>query len=333
MTVLVTGGSGLVGGAIIDELLKNNYEVCALINEKSVIGKKCSVVKADIRDLSILKNLPIPGKINAVIHCAGLAHQFTRREEKDFWEINVEGTKNISELAAAKSAEQFILISSVSVYGKSDGREKGSGEKNLSAAQGLDETAECRPDGIYARSKLESETAARQVCDHQKMNLVILRLATVVGENERGNVFRLIKTIDQGKFRWIGNGGNLKSLIYKGDVARACLKVLGRNDAPGIYNVTADALPMKEIVEQIHRRLGRANPRFSISPVILNGLFALNRRTFNIKKLDATAETVRKWLADDIFAGEKFNRRYRFRIETPISEAIAREVASYLKSK
>ena len=57
------------------------------------------------------------------------------------------------------------------------------------------------------------------------MALTILRLATLYGEGDPGNVGRLMRTLDRGRFLWIGDGSNRESLLYRGDAARACMAV------------------------------------------------------------------------------------------------------------
>lgn len=336
MKVLVTGGGGFVGSAVIKELLAENHEISVLINQNSrledgaEIEKRCRILSADIRDLESLNNLDTAGNLDAVIHCAGLAHQFGERNDRDFWDVNVSGTKNVVQLAVRFSVEHFILLSSVAVYGRTASREKETNRK------GLDETAECRPEEIYAITKYESEKAAQEICGRNQMNLTILRLATVIGENDRGNVFRLIRAIEQRRFVWLGDGRNLKSLIYKGDAARACLEVLRKPGKAGIYNLTADALTMKEIVREIYRRLNRKMPRLAIPKVLLNVFFGfnrLNRRTLKLARLDKLTKTIQKWLSDDVFSGEKFKVAFDFQMETNIAEAIGREVESYRRAK
>ncbi len=333
MKVLVTGGNGFVGAAVIKKLLAENYEVSVLVNQNSTleaeaeIEKHCRVFRADIRDYESLNDLKITGNFDAVVHSAGLAHQFGERSEQDFWDVNVSGTKNVAELAFKFSAGHFVLLSSVAVYGKSSESER------TASREGLQETQVCRPEGIYAVTKYESEKAAQEICGRNRMTLTILRLTTVIGENDRGNVFRLIKAIDRRRFIWIGDGRNLKSLIYKGDAARACLEVLKKPDKPGIYNLAAEASTMKEIVEEIYRRLGRRNSRFSISAEFLHRLFRLNEKTLKIERLCKISETIRKWLSDDVFSGKKFKDEFNFQTETTVAEAIGREVESYRQSK
>lgn len=337
MKVLVTGANGFVGAAIVEQLSAGDYETCVLLNSKTndkkfgVNSKVIRVVHADIADYESVEKTSGIGRIDAVIHCAGLAHQFGNTVEADFWKINVRGTENIAKLAVLTKAKCFILISSVAVYGKSS-EEKSGIEINPVAEETL-----CQPSDFYARSKLESEKAAQKICAGNNINLTILRPSTVIGENDRGNVARLIKTIDDNRFFWIGSGENLKSLIYKGDVAKACLCILNRqppqqSGVTEIFNVTAEAVPMKDIVFEIHKHLRKKNPRLHVPPTVLKLFFLLNRKTFNVGRIEKLFGTVGKWLSDDVFSGGKIKKQCGFTAETSVSEAIRREVESYKKA-
>jgi nucleoside-diphosphate-sugar epimerase len=64
--------------------------------------------------------------------------------------------------------------------------------------------------------------------------------------------------LDRGRFLWIGDGSNRKSLLYKGDAARACMAVAERPaSGVNIYNVSAPACTMREIVDGIADALGK----------------------------------------------------------------------------
>jgi nucleoside-diphosphate-sugar epimerase len=326
MRILVTGAEGFVGKAIVAELQKENHEVFCLGSPNSTNKDNLpNFQKADIADFESLKNLENLQNIEAFIHSAGLAHQFGKTDEEDFHKINVVGTKNAAMLAADLCVKHFILIGSVAVYGKS--RQ----QKDVAA---IDEDFECEPEGIYARSKLESEKAAREVCEKNGVPLTILRLATVIGENDRGNTARLIETIDRRLFVWIGKGENYKSLVYKNDVAKACLSVLlKKTHATEIFNVTAEPVSMKEIVSEIALRLNRKIPKIYIPVEFLQKVFLINTKLFRIEKISNQSPTIEKWLSDDIFSGDKIASEYGFRAETSISEAIRRQVEVYKNLK
>jgi nucleoside-diphosphate-sugar epimerase len=333
MKILVTGATGFVGNAIVTELLEKNLDVYCLGSLKS--ENKAALpnfYQADIRKYESLSYLEKLEKIDVIIHTAGLAHQFGKTTERDFWEINVEGTKNTALLAIKLNVKHFILISSVSVYGKKIFQKKKSA--NPEELYFIDENHLCEPNSGYAQSKLEGEAVARKICEKQKIPLTILRLATVIGEGDEGNVARLIKAVDKNQFIWIGAGENYKSLIYKADVARACLIVLNKKRAETeIFNLSAEPLRMNEIVGQIALRLNKRIPQFSIPAALLKKIFRINAIFFRFKKIEKLSETAKKWLSEEVFSGEKIKKEYGFYTETSAVEAIGREAEFYKNKK
>ena len=336
MKILVTGASGLVGGTIVEELLRNSFEVYALVGANSnsktnKFGEVKKIFKADITEYQNPAAFASLENVDVIIHSAGLAHQFGNQKEKEFWKVNVLGTENVARLAVDLKVKHFILISSVAVYGIKPANL----EANTLAIYkfGITEESVCQPQGFYARSKLESEKAAQNICADNKIALTILRLATVIGEEDRGNVARLIKAIDKKRFFWIGAGENFKSLIYKGDVAKACVKILRKTAGNEIFNVTAEPLTMREIVSEIENNLGLKPSRISISAKILRNFFWLNTKILRIKKLEYVEGIVEKWLSDDVFSGEKIRKIYGFQTKTSVKDAIRRQVEHYKKNE
>ncbi len=337
MKVLITGAGGFVGKAVATELERGGFEICCLGSPKSKNRDNLpNFCRADIRDFESLERLEELTGTDAIVHAAGLAHQFESVESGEFWKTNVEGTTNTALLAIKLKVRQFILISSVSVYGKN----KSAGE-DAEAGQTLhyiDENHICEPQGAYARSKLAAEDAARAICDGQPIRLTILRPATVIGEADTGNVARLIRMIDARRFVWIGKGKNHKSLIYKGDVARACRIVCSEKSdekeyQTEIFNLTAEPLQMREIVAQIETGLAGKISKFSISEKLTSRLFEINAKSFGLKKIENLSETVEKWLAEEVYSGEKIKRQYGFCAAVPPLEAIRREVEFYKNRK
>jgi nucleoside-diphosphate-sugar epimerase len=321
--ILVTGASGLVGNSIVSKLSEDErFEITGICgkNKLDTEAKLKKIFQLDISDYEALKVAEELEKIDIIIHAAGLAHQFGDTLKEDFWRVNVVGTENVCKLAINLNVKHFILISSVSVYGNYG---------NVA----VDETFKCHPDGFYAESKLEAEKIAVKICESVNINLTILRLATVIGEGDRGNVARLIDSINKGKFVWIGKGANKKSLIYKGDTAKAVSKII-ENQTTGtqIFNVTAKAISMKEIINAIAESLPKKLLPLSISTTILNLIFRLNKNTVSLNKVNEIEKTVEKWLANDIYSGEKMLKIYNFNPATIIAEAIEKEVNSYKKS-
>lgn len=324
MKVLVTGATGFLGKAIVDELLQNKFEVRST-------GKTLrradlpNYIPADLTDSESFPELEKVGEIDAVIHSAGLAHQFGETGAEAFRKVNVEGTRNAANLAANLEVKKFILISSVAVYGAAI-RTKSPGE--------FEEDLQCQPAGFYAESKLEAEKIAAEICGKSSIDLTILRPSTIVGEGDRGNVARLIKAVDRRRFLWLGGGRNSKSLVYKIDVARACLHFLGnpsktKNNKPGIYNVTAAPVTMREIVCEIEKVLNKRVLPVRLPAKPLQKSLDIIGKASGIKKLLRLAGTLDKWLSDDVFSGEKIRLETGFQTGVSPIEAVRREAVHY----
>ncbi len=164
--------------------------------------------------------------------------------------------------------------------------------------------------------------------------MTIFRLSPVIGEGNAGNVARLIQAIDKRQFVWIGTGQNYKSLIYKTDVARACRKVLlEKKNGVEIFNLAAEPIMMRDFVRAAAKNLNEKIPKFSIPPLLLEKVFQLNEKTLKIKKIRKISETVEKWLSEDVYSADSFEREYDFKTETSISEALEKQILWYRKQK
>jgi nucleoside-diphosphate-sugar epimerase len=344
--LLVTGAKGFVGSEMIRRL-KGKYLITSLENDSGRIDRREKqfddrreqnafyekVCKVDIIDREAILRLDKIGSIDAFVHVAGLAHQFGATKKERFQKVNVEGTGNVLELAARLNAKHFVLISSVSVYGLAKDK------KNVGGGIGkpIDETAQCLPEDFYAQSKFDGENLSRVFCEKNRIKLTILRLATVIGEEDKGNLLNLIRAIDQRRFLWIGSGENHKSFVHRTDVARACEIVLDKakpeNMEPEIYNVAADFLKVREIVEITSRLLKKKIPPLRIPQNLVEFLLRTNAKFFKLRKLERAERTVVKWLADDVYSAEKLRRTYGFEPEIKAARAVEREIEWYLAQK
>ena len=188
-------------------------------------------------------------------------------------------------------------------------------------------------DGEYAESKYQAELRATEISKQSGMALTILRLATLYGEGDPGNVARLMKTIDSGRFIWVGDGSNRKSLLYKDDAARAVLAVVN-SPASGtdIYNVSSPPCAMREVVNELASALRRRRPRCHIpASLVLSVTKMASAMAGGRGRLGNLQATLRKWLADDVYDSSKFEKAFDFQTQTSLAEGLRREVAWYRK--
>jgi len=318
--ILVTGANGFLGRAILDKMQHSDISVNA--TDFSATGSTPGIgyFKADITRPEELK--PVLENTTTVIHVAGLAHIFFPDENsvEKFRQINEIGTANVASAAVTEGVGHLIVISSVSVYGP--------------YTQGMyDENTACNPVGPYPLSKYNAELRAIEIARESGMALTILRLATLYGEGDPGNVGRLMRTLDKGRFVWVGDGSNRKSLLYKGDAARACVAV-AEQPASGIkiYNVSAPSCTMCEIVDGIADALGK-HP-FSVRVPASLALF-LSRHLSRIpnRRMAGLHQTVKKWLAEDVYDTRRFEEACGFQTKTSLKDGLKREVDWYRQNQ
>ena len=144
MRVLVTGASGFVGREIVCELKTRGFDVIQMFGETKRLAAG-EIFSADVADAKSFAEIEKIEPVDAVIHAAGLAHQFDETKREKFWAVNVRGTKNVAGLAVKLKAWQFILIGSTAVYGA----EKAAGENREKISEiETDENAESRQQTI-----------------------------------------------------------------------------------------------------------------------------------------------------------------------------------------
>jgi dihydroflavonol-4-reductase len=152
MKVLVTGATGFIGANLVRELLKQNYQVKALVrqhsNQKNIEGLNIDTAHGDLRDrLSLDSALE---DCEALFHVAA-SYTFWTRRPAEIYESNVGGTENILAAALTKGVKKVVYTSTESTIGV----DKGSGLGT--------EEMEINPDtlaGDYKKSKLEAERLA-----------------------------------------------------------------------------------------------------------------------------------------------------------------------------
>lgn len=325
MKVIVIGATGFVGKAIVSELRGNLISVIAVGGPRSAPLQEAdglqSINGIDITnsdDMATLENIQ---NVDAVIHAAGLAHQFGKVTREDLWNVNVAGTEKVARLAQNLAVRHFMLISSVLVYGRGSSRN-----------EVLSEISICQPEDAYARSKLAGEEIASEICGKAAIPLTILRPAPIIGEGSKGNFRRLIRLIAKRRFVWLGNGRNRKSLVSVSDVAKACRVVLeNKKSESEIFNIAGPPMEMKEIVTEITRSLSLKPSNISIPVTPVRGILKFGTLIFPVNGATRLLNTIEKWISDDIYSAEKIRQQYGFAADSDLKAVIRLEVDWYIK--
>ena len=240
----VIGGSGFIGTRLCDELLQAD-DLDFTILDKSLSGIHANrTVIADVRSIDTLRRTI---QANSVLINLAAEHRDDVTPHSLYDAVNVDGARNICIVANEKDIVKIIFTSSVAIYGF--------------APLGTNETGNIAPFNDYGRTKYEAEQVfiAWQNEDPLNRTLIIIRPTVVFGEQNRGNVFNLLRQISSGKFLMIGNGLNRKSMAYVGNVVAFIQYSLAFNPGVHIYNyIDKPDFTMNELVSLVNKLLGNS---------------------------------------------------------------------------
>lgn len=200
----IIGGSGFIGSRLTKRLTQRGNNMVRIIDK--VISKSYPEITSvgDVRDVAQLRDVVSDQSI--IINLAA-EHRDDVRPVSLYSDVNVGGAKNICTVAREKNVRSIVFTSTVAVYGF--------------APIGTDESGKIAPFNDYGRTKYEAEEVFKdwQAEAPDERTLVIIRPTVVFGEQNRGNVYNLLRQIASGKFLMIGNGENRKSMAYIENIA------------------------------------------------------------------------------------------------------------------
>ena len=291
MKILVIGGSGFIGTRLVRELISLGHNVYIYDITTSVEFPELTI-NGDVRSLDSL-SAALTRDTDIIFNLAA-EHKDNVDPPSLYFDVNVEGAKNIVKAAKKCCVERIIFTSSVAIYG-------------LNKAM-PSETSPADPFNDYGKSKLQAEHIFTEWANGSTCrSLTIVRPAVIFGEGNRGNVYNLIKQIDKRAFIMVGNGKNRKSMGYVGNLVEflcSSIELQGNN----IFNYCDKPdLSSHEIAEYIADALGRNIP--SIKIPLMVGLYVgfvfdiiakITGRSFPI-----SSTRIRKFTSETVISTEK----------------------------
>ena len=220
--VLVIGGAGYIGSALLPKLLARGYHVRLLDLflfgmepiSKVVGHPNLEIIQADFRHVDQI--VQAMRGVDDVIHLGAIVGDPACSLDQELTvEVNLMATRMIAEVAKGSGIRRFCFASTCSVYGAND--------------HILDEWSELNPISLYAQSKLASEKVLIQMAD-ESFSPVILRFGTVYGLSGRTRFDLVVnlmtaRAIVDGKITVFG-GGQWRPFLHVDDAALALMKAV-----------------------------------------------------------------------------------------------------------
>jgi len=257
--VLVIGGAGYIGSALLPQLLSRGNKVRLL--DLLLFGTEpisnvlnhpnLEIIQADFRQVDqVVKAMR---GVDTVVHLGAIVGDpACAIDEQLTIEVNLMATQMIAEVAKGSGVQRFIFASTCSVYGASD--------------ELLDERSQLNPVSLYARSKIASERILTGMADNN-FSPVILRFATIFGLSGRTRfdlVVNLLaaKSIIDGQIT-VFNGDQWRPFVHVEDAAAAVDRIIAaprdlvHNET---FNVGSNQLnyTLQEVGELIRRMVPSA---------------------------------------------------------------------------
>jgi nucleoside-diphosphate-sugar epimerase len=274
--VLVIGGGGYIGSALVPRLLAEGCSVRILdvmmyggaSIQEALRHPKCELMQADFRHVDVL--VKAMRGIDEVVHLGGLVGDPACAVDEELTiDINLAATRAVAEVAKGAGVRKFVFASTCSVYGASD--------------EVLDERSALNPVSLYARTKIASERLLLKLTD-DSFQPIIVRFGTIYGISGRTRfdlVVNLLtaKAVLDGEIT-VHGGDQWRPFLHVEDAARSVLMLLREpiedTEAPFIFNVGCNR--ENYTIEQVAKLIRDQVPEASLS----HGTFDGDRRNYRV---------------------------------------------------
>jgi nucleoside-diphosphate-sugar epimerase len=263
MRILVTGGTGFTGKALVRRLLDLGHEVVALDYKEGLKTAElrewgARVVLGSVTDAAVVREAMAGVE---VVHHLAAAFREMNVPDTYYWEVNVQGTRNVLEAALAQGVRKLVYCSTCGVHGNIDHPPGG-------------EDAPIQPADYYQRTKYEAEPLVREF--HQRgLPATILRPAAIYGPGDPERFLMIFRRVARGAFPMFGNGKTLYHPLYIDNLVDAFLAAMGDGVGDGEAYLIADDQYLE--IEDLVKRVGRALavdvriPHYPVWPVVAVG--------------------------------------------------------------
>jgi nucleoside-diphosphate-sugar epimerase len=263
MTVLITGGTGFIGSRLALRCRDAGDQVrvlapCRTPTEQQRAAELrtsgIEVHEASVTDRPAVR-AAMEG-VGVVYHLAAAQHE-ANVPDKYYYDINVDGTRNVLASALDARVGRVVHGSTIGVYG-------------IARNGPVTDDSPLEPDNIYGVTKLAGERVVREFAS--ALPVAIVRISETYGPSD-WRLLKLFRGMARGRFAMIGPGHNLHHPIYVDDLVDGLRCAAVSRDAPGRVMVLAgpDVVTTREMVGAIGDAVGRRAPRFRVplTPLML----------------------------------------------------------------
>jgi dihydroflavonol-4-reductase len=319
-TTFVTGGTGFLGGAIVQRLVALGRPVKALARSeegaRALRALGAESVRGDVLDCRTL--LEAMRGCGVVYHAAGV-NAFCLRDTSPLFEVNVQGSLNAVHAAADAGARRVVYTSSAATLGEAHG----SRGTESSPHRGWFLSS-------YERSKFEAEHAVLAAADRRGIEVVSVNPASVQGPGRATGTTRLLLDYLNGKLKNVVDA--TISLVDIADCTEGHLLAESRGEAGERYVLSGATLTVREGIQLLERLTGVQGSVRSLPPALATTAAAIVEAQASLRRRNPRVcrELVRTALHGHAYDGSRAARELGLRY-TPVDETVRRTVDWFME--
>ena len=317
--VLVTGGSGLLGGELVKQLLAYGYDVRAIYNKTPLPHFSTG----NLQQLHC-NILDIPGleeamqDVEQVYHCAGIV-SYDPKRKRELFKINIEGTANVVNAALNTGIKKLVHVSSVAALGRL--------RENAPVNETMNWTEETS-NSNYGQSKYLGELEVWRGIG-EGLDAVIVNPVIILGDGGDwgGGSSQIFKSV-YGEFPWYTEG--VSGFVDVRDVAAAMIQLMQSNISNERFIISAENKTYREIFNLTARAFNKKLPVRKVTPFIAGIVWRLEalKSRFTKRNPLITKETAASALASVYFENDKLLKFLPGFIYRKMEETIAETCAA-----
>jgi nucleoside-diphosphate-sugar epimerase len=319
--ILVTGATGVTGGALALRLAREGHRVRALVRSREraarLVETGVELFDGDIRDAASVSHAA--SGVQTIYHIAAVFRS-AGHPESYYWDVNVGGVKNVIAAARQHRVGRTVHCSTVGVHG------------HVSDIPSNEESP-FNPGDIYQETKLEGERIAREAFATD-VSGVVVRPAGIYGPGDL-RFLKLFRAIHKGRFPMFGSGETLYHFTYVDDLVDGIVLCGEHPDAPGgTFILCGDGyVSLNELVRLIAEAVGARPPRYHlpVAPLMAAATACeLVCRPFGIEP-PLYRRRVEFFLKDRAFSGDKAKKELGFSPRVGLAEGTRRTARWYFE--
>ena len=263
MKVLVTGGTGFTGSALVFRLLEQGHAVKSLDYQKGIFYDQlekagAELVLGSITDSDLVQKF-MEG-IDFVFHLAA-AFRELNVPDNHYFDVNVNGTRNVMDAAKKHEVTKVVYCSTQGVHG------------HIKNPPG-NENSPIAPEDYYQQTKYEGELVVQEFIK-DGMNATIIRPTAIYGPGDPGRFLMIYRQAKKGGFPMFGSGETFYHPVYIDNLVDAFLLTMEPEKGKGETYIIADEeyLSIKELVWKVGQAMDIEVKikHFPILPLIIAG--------------------------------------------------------------